>query len=122
MAKNKQTVKTKYGRIELRGHLLNINLRIGAGYSDGVPVPMRLSLNLETGAVVGDTLSQLAFLDNFVVPMCDSFGLLAVPEGDTTRQASKDEWGFILVHYEIRTFLDNAVFFVFIIVFGLFRR
>lgn len=59
MAKDQRKIKSDFGTVTRRGDVVNINLRIGVGADDRLPVDMRVSINTRSGRVSRCTGSQI---------------------------------------------------------------
>ena len=90
----KKEIVYRDSRVKLEGNRLNASLEKIVGINiqdpeDALTLDIHVSCNLETGAVVGDTLSRLAFLALFIAPVLEELGLL--PDGEAFTPATAEQ-------------------------------
>ena len=85
-----EKIKAHFGHVVRRGNRVNIKIRLAPDENRDRTV-MRVSINTETGKIVGDVKGILAFVQHIQLPLMGSRGLLFSPDGERIASAEEVE-------------------------------
>ena len=75
-----QRFEAHFGEVTREGNIVTININFSAD-RDTVPVEMRVLINAETGQIIGDATSVLAFFAYIQLPLMGARGMLSGRDG-----------------------------------------
>ena len=99
---DEKKITAHFGHVVQRGNVVNILIHI-APDENKKRMEMRVSLNTETGQIIGNSKSILAFAEHFYLPLMESRGLLLSADGEGQASAGEIEKARADIANAIRT-------------------